>query len=127
MLYTYKKLSIMKIVLGLIILVSTLFSINVFTDEVLGMTLFLLGVFLLSRGTSYFAFRLLQYAMKQYHKYEHEKMTEAYKLAFLFGCFIVTNIMLIVMNKWTRLLGINLLLGFVIIQIILIYDRDTND
>jgi hypothetical protein len=127
MIYTYKRLSTIKILLGLTILISTIFSINVFTDEVLGMTMFLLGVFLLARGVSYFAFRLLQYAMKQYHKYEHEKMTEAYKLSFLFGCFIVTNIMLIVMGKWTRLLGINLLLGFVIIQILLIYDRDTND
>jgi hypothetical protein len=61
--------------------------------------------------------------MKQYHKYEHEKMAEAYNLALLFSCYIITNTILVIMEKWTRLIGINLLLAFIIIQIILVYDR----
>lgn len=123
---TYKRLSRVKIVLGIVIISLTIRYINVFANEALGISFFLLGIFLLSRGSSYFAFRLLQYAMKQYHTYEHEKMTEAYKLSFLFGLFIITNAILLVMQKWTRLIGINILLAFVILQILLIYDRDTD-
>lgn len=87
------------------------------------MTFFLLGIFLLSRWTGYFAFRLLQYMLKQYHKYEYEKMTEAYKMSLLFSCYIITNIILIVIEKRTKLVGLNILLAFIIIQILLIYDR----
>ena len=64
--------------------------------------------------------------MKQYHKYEYEKMTEAYKLSLLFSCYLVTNIILIIVEKRTRLVGINLLIAFVIIQILLVYDRNEN-
>jgi uncharacterized membrane protein YkgB len=120
---TYKKLSLVKIALGSLIIFLTVAYVNVYANEALGISFFLLGTFLLSWGASYFAFRLLQYAMKQYHKYEHEKMTEAYKL----GLFIVTNAILLVMQKWTRLIGINILLAFIVLQILLIYDRDTND
>lgn len=123
---TYKKLSLVKIGLGILIIALTIAYVNVYANEAIGISFFLLGVFLLSRWASYFAFRLLQYAMKQYHKYEHEKMTEAYKLSFLFGLFIVTNAILLVMQKWTKLIGINILLAFVILQILLIYDRDTD-
>ncbi len=119
----YKKIAIIKIILGSIILVTTLFSINVFADEALGMTFFLLAIFLFSRWIGYFAFRLLQYMLKQYHKYEYEKMTEAYKMSLLFSCYIITNIILIVIEKRTKLVGLNILLAFIIIQILLIYDR----
>lgn len=50
-------------------------------------------------------------------------MIEAYKLSLLFSCYIVANIILIIMEKRTRLVGINILIGFVIIQILLVYDR----
>ena len=119
----YKKIAILKIILGSIILLTTVFSINVFSDEALGMTFFLLGIFLLSRWVGYFAFRVLQYTLKQYHKYEYEKMTEAYKMSLLFSCYIITNIILIVIEKRTKLVGLNTLLAFIIIQILLIYDR----
>lgn len=124
MLYTYKRLSWVKIFLGCLIIGLTIAYVNVYANEALGISFFLLGIFLISRWCSYFAFRLLQYAMKQYHKYEHEKMTEAYKLSFLFGLFIVTNAILLVMQRRTKLIGINILLAFVILQILLIYDRD---
>ncbi len=127
MIYTYKKLALIKMLLWIIIMVATFSTINVFADEVLGISFFLLSIFLFSRGSSYFVFRLLQYAMKQYHKYEHEKMAEAYKLSLLFSCYLVTNIILIVIEKRTRLIGINLLIAFVIIQILLVYDRTDND
>lgn len=127
MVYTYKRMALIKIALWIIIMSATISIINVFADEVLGISFFLLGVFLVARGSSYFIFRLLQYAMKQYHKYEHEKMAEAYKLSLLFSCYIVTNIILIIIEKRTRLVGINLLLAFVIIQILLVYDRTDND
>lgn len=123
----YKKVSLLKIFLWLTILITTIFSINIFEDEALGMTLFLLWTFLLTRGIWYFAFRLLQYALKQYHKYEYEKMTEAYKLALLFSCYILINIILIVIEKRTKLIWINLLLAFIIVQILLIYDRQDDD
>lgn len=61
--------------------------------------------------------------LKQYHKYEYEKMTEAYKMSLLFSCYIITNIILIVIEKRTKLVGLNILLAFIIIQILLIYDR----
>lgn len=127
MLYTYKRMALIKIVLGVVIMAITVSTINVFADEVLWVSFFLLSIFLLSWWCSYFVFRLLQYAMKQYHKYEHEKMAEAYKLSLLFSCYIITNIILIIIEKWTRLVGINLLLGFIIMQILLVYDRNQND
>ena len=125
--YTYKKIAYIKITLGLVILLTTFFTIQVFTDEVLGITFFLLWLFLLCWGIWYFIFRLIQYALKQYHKYEHEKMIEAYKLSLLFSCYIITNIILIIIDKWTRLVGINLLVAFIIIQILLVYDRENKD
>lgn len=121
--YTYKKLAYIKIILGIVIILTTIFQINVFSDEILGVVFFLLWLFLISWWVGYFIFRLIQYALKQYHKYEHEKMIEAYKLSLLFSCYIVTNIVLIIMEKRTRLVGINILIGFVIIQILLVYDR----
>ncbi|MEI7477491.1 MAG: hypothetical protein WCJ81_03025 [bacterium] len=54
-------------------------------------------------------------------------MTEAYKLSLLFSCYCITNIILIVVEKRTRLVGVNLLLAFVIIQIILLYDREDDE
>ena len=121
--YTYKKLAYIKIILGIVIILTTIFQINVFSDEILGVIFFLLWLFLISWWVGYFIFRLIQYALKQYHKYEHEKMIEAYKLSLLFSCYIVANIVLIIMEKRTRLVGINILIGFVIIQILLVYDR----
>lgn len=121
--YTYKKLAYIKIILWIVIILTTIFQINVFSDEILGVIFFLLWLFLISWWVGYFIFRLIQYALKQYHKYEHEKMIEAYKLSLLFSCYIVANIVLIIMEKRTRLVGINLLIGFVIIQILLVYDR----
>ena len=121
--YTYKKLAYIKIILGIVIILTTIFQINVFSDEILGVIFFLLWLFLISWWVGYFIFRLIQYALKQYHKYEHEKMIEAYKLSLLFSCYIVANIILIIMEKRTRLVGINILIGFVIIQILLVYDR----
>lgn len=50
-------------------------------------------------------------------------MTEAYKMSLLFSCYIITNIILIVIEKRTKLVGLNILLAFIIIQILLIYDR----
>lgn len=125
--YTYKKLSLFKIVLWLTILWVTVFTINIFSDEVLGMTFLLLGAFLVCWGSSYFVFRILQYAMKQYHIYEYEKMAEAYKLSFLFSCYIIINLILIIIERWTKLIWINLLIAFIIIQILLIYDREPKD
>lgn len=125
--YTYKKIALIKILLGVIILIATISTINVFADEVLGLAFFLLSIFLIVRGSGYFVFRLLQYTMKQYNKYEYEKMAEAYKLSFLFACYVLINIILILIEKRTRLIGINLLLAFVIIQILLIYDRNENE
>lgn len=121
--YTYKKLAYIKIILWVVIIVTTIFTINVFSDEILGVIFFLLWLFLISWWVWYFIFRLIQYALKQYHKYEHEKMIEAYKLSLLFSCYIVANIILIIMEKRTRLVGINILIWFVIIQILLVYDR----
>lgn len=121
--YTYKKIAFIKIILGIVIILTTIFQINVFSDEILWVIFFLLWLFLISWWVGYFIFRLIQYALKQYHKYEHEKMIEAYKLSLLFSCYIVANIILIIMEKRTRLVGINILIGFVIIQILLVYDR----
>ncbi len=125
--YTYKNLAYIKIILWIVIIITTLFTINVASDEILWVVFLLLGVFLLSWWVGYFIFRLIQYALKQYHKYEHEKMTEAYKLSFLFSCYVLTNIILLIMEKRSRLLGINLLIGFIIMQILLVYDREDND
>lgn len=121
--YTYKKLAYIKIILGIVIILTTIFTINVFSDEILGVIFFLLWLFLISWGTWYFIFRLIQYALKQYHKYEHEKMIEAYKLSLLFSCYIIANIVLIIIEKRTRLVWINVLIWFIIIQILLVYDR----
>jgi hypothetical protein len=125
--YTYKKLAYIKIALWLIIMVTTMFTINVFSDEVIGIIFFLLWLFLLCWGSWYFVFRLIQYGLKQYHRYEHEKMIEAYKLSLLFSSYVLVNIILIIVEKRTRLAWINILIWFIILQILLVYDRNQDE
>lgn len=125
--YTYKKLAYIKIILWLVIIGTTMFTINVFSDEVIGIIFFLLWLFLLCWGIGYFVFRLIQYGLKQYHRYEHEKMIEAYKLSLLFSCYVLVNIILIIVEKRTRLAWINILIGFIILQILLVYDRNQDE
>ena len=52
--YTYKKIAFIKIILWIVIILTTIFQINVFSDEILWVIFFLLWLFLISLFTGYF-------------------------------------------------------------------------
>lgn len=108
----YHILSGIKCLLGASILLITYTTVNVYEDPGVGIGLSFLGIFIITRGISFFVFFLLE---KHTHK-ELEHLTiikESYKLSLLFGIYIIINYLLILLWRRNKIVGI-LLLGFFI-------------
>jgi hypothetical protein len=111
----YKLASVIKILLGLLILIIDYTMINVFEDPLIGIGLGLVGTFVLSWGVSFFIFF---YAQELFRKIEFRdrNLKDSYKLSFLFGLYALINVLLLLLglrNKWR---GLALLTGFIVLQ-----------
>lgn len=111
----YKLASVSKIILWLIILITDYTMINVYEDPFVGIGLGLVGVFVLSRGVSFFIFF---YAQELFRKIEYRErnLKDSYKLSLLFGLFSLINVLFLLLGSWNKRLWLILLAGFILLQ-----------
>ena len=117
----YKYLSLIKLVVGLIILFIDYAAINVFEDPLIAIWILLVGVFLVSRWASFFFFLFIQKIFRN-KKIQNSPESESYKLSFLFGMYAMINIILILLWHWNKLRGLVILWGFILLLYFLMMD-----
>ena len=121
----YKYLSLIKLVVGLIILFIDYAAINVFEDPLIAIWILLVGVFLVSRWASFFFFLFIQKIFMN-KKIQNSPESESYKLSFLFGMYAMINIILILLWHWNKLRGLVILWGFILLLYFLMMDSSKN-
>lgn len=121
----YKYLSLIKLVVGLIILFIDYAAINVFEDPLIAIWILLVGVFLVSRWASFFFFLFIQKIFRN-KKIQNSPESESYKLSFLFGMYAMINIILILLWHWNKLRGLVILWGFILLLYFLMMDSSKN-
>ena len=97
-----RHLSFLKILIGVTLLCVAFFTINVYEDPAIGISLLLFGMFFLSWGGSFFLFVWLQDLFHQFPQSPQKKEKESYKLSLLFGLYILINIILLILEKRTK-------------------------
>jgi len=119
--YLYHIASLIKLVLGLIILLITYTSINVYEDPIIGIWLSILWLFIVARGASFYLFLVLQKFFRDVS--EDRLIKDSYKLSLLFGIYVLINALFLLLWYRSKFLWIILLVGFVILQVILFSDQ----
>lgn len=121
----FRHLSFLKLCIGATLLGVAFFTINVYEDPGIGISLLLFWLFFLSWGASFFLFMALQKFFHQLPSEPQKKEKESYKLSLFFWLYILINIILLILEKRTKWSGFLLLIVFVIGQVILfIQPRD---
>jgi len=121
----YKYLSLIKLVVGLIILFVDYVAINVFEDPFVAIWILLIGSFFVARGASFFFFLFTQKVFKN-KKIQNSPESESYKLSFLFGMYALINIILILMWNWSKMRGLIILWAFILLLYFLMMDSSKN-
>lgn len=121
----YKYLSLIKLVVGLIILFVDYVAINVFEDPFVAIWILLVGSFFVARGASFFLFLFTQKVFKN-KKIQNSPESESYKLSFLFGMYALINIILILMWNWSKMRGLIILWAFILLLYFLMMDSSKN-
>lgn len=124
--YLYHLASTIKFALGLLILITTYTSINIYEDPVVGIGLAFLWIFITARWWSFFLFLGIQKLVKKYKDITN-LYKESYKLSLLFWIYMIINFLLIVAWRRNKFLGILLLWGFVRIHISLFWKNITEN
>lgn len=119
----YYTTAIIKIVLWIIVLLITYTSINVYEDPVIALSLWFLWVFILAWWASFFLFLLWQ---KLFHKLKSDEdaVKDSYKLSLLFWFFCIINVLLLLMSRRNKSVGLIILIVFIFIQIFLFEKKD---
>ena len=114
----YYWASIAKIVLGLFIAFITYTSINIYEDPAMAVSLGFIWIFIWIRWVSFYLFL---WGQKIFRKVENSRiLKDSYKLSLLFGIYIIINILLLILWWWTKLRWVLLLVGFILIQTLLL-------
>ena len=121
----YKYLSLIKLVVGLLILFIDYAAINVFEDPFVAIWILLVWSFLVARGASFFFFLFTQKVLKN-KKNQDSPESESYKLSFLFGMYALINIILILMWNWSKMRGLIILWAFILLLYFLMMDSSKN-
>ena len=121
----YKYLSLIKLVVGLIILFVDYAAINVFEDPLVAIGILLVWCFLVARWASFFFFMLVQKVFKN-KKIQDSPESESYKLSFLFGMYAMLNIILILLWHWSKMRGLIILWLFILLLYFLMMDSSKN-
>ena len=121
----YKYLSLIKLIVGLIILFVDYAAINVFEDPLVAIGIFLVWCFLVARWASFFFFMLVQKVFKN-KKIQDSPESESYKLSFLFGMYAMLNIILILLWHWSKMRGLIILWLFILLLYFLMMDSSKN-
>ena len=121
----YKYLSLIKLVVGLLILFIDYAAINVFEDPFVAIWILLVWSFLVARGASFFFFLFTQRVFKN-RKIQNSPESESYKLSFLFWMYALINIILILMWNWSKMRGLIILWAFILLLYFLMMDSSKN-
>lgn len=121
--YLYHIASSIKLVLGLLILLITYTSINVYEDPVIGIGLTILWLFIAARGASFYLFLALQKFFREIS--QDCLIKDSYKLSLLFGIYVLINALFLMLWYRSKFLWIILLVGFIILQIALFSEQKT--
>lgn len=121
----YKYLSLIKLVVGLLILFIDYSAINVFEDPFVAIGILLVWSFLVARWASFFFFLFTQKLFKN-KKIQNSPESESYKLSFLFGMYAMLNIILILLWHWNKLRGLVILWWFIMLLYLLMMDSSKN-
>ena len=115
--YVYHIVSLIKFVLGVIILIVTYTCINVYEDPIIGIALGILGIFIASRWASFYLFLGIQ---KFFREVSQERLIkDSYKLSLLFGIYVLINALFLLLWYRSKILWLLLLVGFVVLQVVL--------
>ena len=118
----YKYLSLIKLIVGLLILFVDYTAINVFEDPFVAIWILLVWSFLVARWASFFFFMFIQKVFKN-NKSLCSPESESYKLSFLFGMYAMLNIILILLWRWSKFRWLIILWCFVLILYFLLMDN----
>ena len=121
----YKYLSLIKLIVGWLILFIDYAAINVFEDPFVAIWILLVWSFLLTRWASYFFFMFIQRVFRN-KKNQDSPEAESYRLSFLFGMYALVNILLILMWHWDKIWWLVILCGFVVLLYFLMMDNSKN-
>ena len=119
--YLYYIASLVKFVLGLLILLITYTSINVYEDPMIGISLSILWLFIAARGASFYLFLGLQKFFRDIPQVRLVK--DSYKLSLLFGIFVLINALFLLLWYRSKFLWLILLVGFIILQVALFSEQ----
>ena len=121
----YKYLSLIKLIVGLIILFVDYAAINVFEDPIVAIWILLVWFFLVAWWASFFFFSYIQKLFK--NKINQNSLeSESYKLSFLFWMYSLLNIILILMWHRNKFRWLLLLCGFILLLYFLMIDNLKN-
>lgn len=121
----YKYLSLIKLIVGLLILFVDYAAINVFEDPFVAIWILLVGCFFVSRWASFFFFTFIQKVFKN-KMIQTTPESESYKLSFLFWMYALINIILILMWHWSKMRGLIILWWFILLLYFLMMDSSKN-
>ena len=121
----YKYLSLIKLIVGLIILFVDYAAINVFEDPFVAIWILLVWSFLVARWASFFFFLFIQRVFKS-KKISESPESESYKLSFLFWMYALINIILILMWNRSKMRGLIILWWFILLLYFLMMDSSKN-
>ena len=121
----YKYLSLIKLIVGLIILFVDYAAINVFEDPFVAIGILLVWSFLVARWASFFFFMFVQKIFKN-KKIQNSPESESYKLSFLFGMYAMLNIILILLWHRNKARWLVLLCWFIFLLYFLMMDSSKN-
>lgn len=123
--YLYYIASSIKLVLGLLIMLITYTSINVYEDPVIGIGLSILWLFIAARGASFYLFLALQ---KFFRDVPQDRLVkDSYKLSLLFGIYVLINALFLLLWYWNKFLWLILLVWFIILQVVLFSEHKTTN
>ncbi|PID34990.1 MAG: hypothetical protein CR971_00530 [candidate division SR1 bacterium] len=105
--------------LGIITTLLTYYNINIYEDPAIAIILGFIGLFITLWGISFFVFLGVLYLINDEQTDILRLEKDSYKSSFLFGIYILINILLIILTQRTTLLGVVLLAIFILLHIIL--------
>ena len=121
----YKYLSLIKLIVGLLVLFVDYAAINVFEDPFVAIWILLVWSFLVAWWVSFFFFLFTQKAFKN-KKNQESPESESYKLSFLFWIYSLINIILILMWNWSKMRWLIILCVFILLLYFLMIDNSKN-
>ncbi len=114
--------SLLKIIVGTSIIYYVYTKINPYKDPVVALSFGFIWIFLIIWGVSFYIFYITQKIFSQ--KENITIASRSYKLSLLIWLFFMINISLIIMEKWTKILWLIILIVFIFLQILTVKDDE---